>query len=117
MKINSYSFGSMEINGQSYTDDLMIVGTEIKTGWYRKKGHELNPEDLSWIIDRSPEVLIIGTGKSGLVSVPERTREFLNSKNIEFEMDKTGEAVNLFNAKIQDRDRASKVGGVFHLTC
>ena len=116
MKIGSYAFGRMEINGETVKDDLMVVGDEIKRGWRRKEGHKLYSADLKWIVERDPSFLIIGKGKSGLMSVPEDTRSYLEEKNIRFRALGTEEAVRIFNEKNAE-ESAGKVAGAFHLTC
>ncbi len=115
MKINSYSFGRMEIDGETVTDDLMVCGEELKIGWWRKEGHNLRPEDLEWVTKREPSFLVIGTGKSGLMSVPRKTKSFLEREGIDFLALPTGEAMDKFNEKTEEEDL--KLAGAFHLTC
>lgn len=112
MVIESYSFGRMVIDGRTYTSDLIIAGDEVFPNWWRKEGHRLQPEDLKTAVDSKPDVLVIGTGAYGIMTVPEETIKYLEEAGIEVICQPTGQAVELFN-KITDRKKAA----AFHLTC
>jgi len=112
MKIESYSFGRMVINGRTYTSDLIIVGDEVFPNWWRKEGHCLRPEDLKTVVDSKPDVLVIGTGAHGIMSLPAETIKYLEEAGIEVICQPTGQAVETFN-QITDRKKAA----AFHLTC
>ena len=116
MVIESYSFGRMVIEGEEYRNDLMIRGEEIKSNWVRKQGHELNPDDLTWVTSKKPDLLIIGTGSSGRMRVKEKTKEFLKKRDIEFWIGKSGEAVTYYNSKLKGKNN-KEIAGAFHLTC
>jgi hypothetical protein len=114
MKIEEYSFGRMKVNGKTYTDDVIVFPDRISAGWWRKEGHSLVPEDLEEVIAYHPDTLIIGTGHSGVMEVPESTVEKLKEEDIEVIFKPTREAVELFNRLSGPGKRV--VGG-FHLTC
>jgi uncharacterized protein len=66
LRIDSCSFGSIVINGKTYTDDLVIhPDGKILKPWRRKRGHQLSMDDLRELIDSAPEVIVAGTGVSG----------------------------------------------------
>ncbi|MBU4228149.1 hypothetical protein KJ987_07855, partial [bacterium] len=67
--IENYSFGQMLINGKIYNSDLIIFKDHIYGSWWRKEGHNLCINDIKEIINKKPNVLIIGTGYSGLMQV------------------------------------------------
>lgn len=113
MKIDSYSFGKMVIDGQSYDSDLIIYPEKVKASWWRKAGHRVELEDLTAVLAASPEVLIIGTGYMGLMDVPEELKKELIKKNIELYVVNSRRAVDIFNL-IQAK---KKTIGAFHLTC
>jgi hypothetical protein len=113
MKIEQYSFGKIVIDGQAYTADVIIFPDRIYSSWWRKEGHKLHPADLTDVIREKPEILLIGTGYSGLMSVPEETVLHLESQGIEVRIERTTRAVDLFNQMQQNK----KVVAAFHLTC
>ncbi|MBC7350532.1 MAG: hypothetical protein H5U05_11265 [Candidatus Aminicenantes bacterium] len=113
MVIESYSFGRMVIGGKVYTADLIIVGEEIFPDWWRKEGHSLCPVDLKVVVERKPEIMVIGTGAYGAMDVPYETEKFLEEQGIEVIWKPTAEAVEIFNGLSAGRKKA----GAFHLTC
>jgi len=116
MLIESYSFGRMVVDGKEYQNDLMIYADEIHPNWIRKSGHQLVPEDLAWIVERNPDLLIVGKGSSGLMEVTDRARAFLKENDIDLWIGKTDEAVDYFNSEM-DSDNWNSVSAAFHLTC
>ncbi len=111
--IESYSFGSMVIDGKEYTSDLIIYPDHIQSSWWRIEGHRLDIEDIKEILEAKPEVLVVGTGASDLVEIPEETEKHIRSKGIRLIAQRTGEAYETFNAL----SKSKKVIGAFHLTC
>ncbi|MDI6800818.1 MAG: MTH938/NDUFAF3 family protein [Thermodesulfovibrionales bacterium] len=81
MKIDHYSFGRITIENKTYTSDVIIYRDRVDPSWWRKEGHYLHVEDLSDVINAKPDVLVIGTGYSGVMVVPKETFEFIKSKD------------------------------------
>ena len=114
IKIDSCSFGSLVINGKTYTDDLIILpGGEILKPWWRKRGHQLITEDLRELIDSSPKIIVVGTGVSGGVIPDKNLESDLAKLAIEFIAVPNEEAIKVFNKLAPEK----KIGGGFHLTC
>jgi hypothetical protein len=113
MDITHYSFGKIVIDGQAYTADVIIYPGRVYSPWWRKEGHKLHIADLKDVITTNPEILIIGTGYSGLMSVPQETLSYLEIQGIQTRIERTTRAVELFN-EIQ---KSKKVIAAFHLTC
>ncbi len=113
MKIEHYSFGKITINGKTYTSDVIIYPGRVDSSWWRKEGHYLQVVDLTDVINAKPEVLIIGTGYSGVMVVPKETISHLESKGIEVHVARSEKAVEMFN-KLQ---KEKIVIAALHLTC
>jgi hypothetical protein len=113
MKVEHYSFGSITIDGKTYTSDVIIYPDKVDSSWWRKEGHSLHIVDLKDVINVKPEILIIGTGYSGAMVVPEETISYLKAQNIEVHVARTEKAVELFN-KFQ---KGKKTVAALHLTC
>lgn len=111
--IDSYSFGKIVIDGKEYTNDVIIFPDRVKSSWWRKEGHSLYPEDIEDITKESPEVLIVGTGAYGRLSIPSETREYIKSDGIEIIAEKTEEACKTYN----DLKDEKKTIAALHLTC
>ena len=113
MKVEHYSFGKITIDGKTYTSDVIIYPGRVDSSWWRKEGHNLQVVDLSDVINAKPEILIVGTGSSGLMKVPKETLSHLESKGIEVYIALTEKTVELFNKLRKDKI----VIAALHLTC
>lgn len=113
MRISSYSFGRITVDGEIYTQDLIIFPGHIRSSWWRQQGHSLSVNDLEEVMAAPPDLLIVGTGYSGVMKVPEETISELQSRGIEVQVKKTTAAVTAFNEAPEGR----KVVAALHLTC
>jgi hypothetical protein len=113
MKIEHYSFGKIIIDGKTYTSDVIIYPEKVDSSWWRKQGHFLHIDDLKDVIAEKPELLIVGTGNSGVMVVPEETISYIKSKGIEVKIARTDEAVKLFNSFQKEK----RTIAALHLTC
>ncbi len=113
MRIEDYSFGRIVIDGKTYTRDLIIYPDRIDPSWWRKEGHLLQMEDLGDILKEKPEILIIGTGYSGVMTVPQSLIERLKREGIEVIARNTPQAVEIFN----QMDKSRRIIAALHLTC
>ncbi len=112
--IDSYSFGTIVIDGTKYSKDIIIYPDgHVQQSWWRKSGHRLCVDDISELIEQKPEIIIIGMGSPGLM-VPEKSlKEFLQKKGITITAVPSETAVKKYN-NICDKKRT---GACFHLTC
>ena len=80
--IDSYTFGRIVIDGKQYRNDLIVSLDKVVDNWWRKEGHQLYVEDLERVLKAKPEVLVVGTGYSGLMKVPPETKKYVESNGI-----------------------------------
>ena len=114
MRIENFTFGSIVIDGNKYTSDLIIYPNgRVTTSWRRKRGHRLSADDIVELVDSQPEVIIAGTGVNGLVKPEKMLQETLKKKSIEFLAAPNQKAMELFN----DLSPKKRTGACFHLTC
>ncbi len=114
LRIDNCSFGSLVINGKTYTDDIVIhPDGEILNLWRRKRGHQLSMDDLRELIDSSPDVIVAGTGVSGGVKPDKNIESDLAKLGIEFIAAPNEKTIKVFNALVPGK----RVGAGFHLTC
>lgn len=113
MKIDSYSFGRIVINGKTYTSDVIIYPNRVDAAWRRKEGHLLQLADVAEALRAKPDVLVIGTGYSGVMRVPRETVDRIDGQGIEVKVERTAKAVEVYN----DLEGATNVIAAFHLTC
>ena len=114
MKIKSYEFGRIEIDGKVYTSDVIIYDDHVNSSWWRKEGHYLQIEDIEEILAVKPDVIIIGTGKFDTMKVSNEVRKELESRGIEFLYSNTDDACNRHNEIFGSSKR---VVTALHLTC
>jgi hypothetical protein len=68
---------------------------------------------LKEVLEAKPEVIVVGTGYHGEMSVPRETRKHIEFEGIELIIKKTTEACETFDRLVTSR----KVLAVFYLTC
>lgn len=112
--IEKYSFGKIVVDGKTYTDDIKIINGTVISVWWRKSGHQVGINDVKDILDSDTVVLVIGTGKFGMVKLTPSLRDQFNKKGIELIEIKTPESTKIFN-RLQKEGK--KVSAGFHLTC
>jgi hypothetical protein len=114
MNIAGYRFGRIDIDGRTYTSDVIITPERVIDGWWRQQGHALAIADLDSVVAARPDALVIGTGYFGRMSVPQETRRYLETQGILVREARTGQAVHDFNELQKERAR---VVAALHLTC
>ncbi|MEX1311002.1 MAG: MTH938/NDUFAF3 family protein [Candidatus Sulfomarinibacteraceae bacterium] len=115
MRIDRFRFGSVRIDGVDYTHDLIILGGVVQSPWVRTAGgHVFAPVDLAKLIDAAPEVVCLGTGAVGMVTIETATIEAFERAGTEVIVDRTGKIIDVFNTLVgEGRD----VAAALHLTC
>ncbi len=112
--IDNYKFGSITINGTTYTNDIILHGNELLNDkWWREEGHNIAIKDLKDLPEKF-EVLVIGNGASGVCKVPDETIEHVKKTDADVIVRMTGEAVKTYNQLLEE---GKDVVGAFHLTC
>ncbi|MFP4558964.1 MAG: Mth938-like domain-containing protein [Archaeoglobaceae archaeon] len=115
MRVESFSFGRMTIDGKQYTSDVIVSKDGmINSSWWRKEGHNVHPGDIGEIIDANPEIVIFGTGASGLMKVSKEVKEQLQQKGIDVDHMLTSKAKDKFNELV---NQGKRVVLAAHLTC
>ena len=113
-RINSYKFGQIEINNNSYQNDVIIYPDQLKDNWWRKEGHRLHKSDIDKLSDYQPDLVIIGTGASGRMKVDPKLKQYFDEHGIEYYISTTNDAVKKHNEMI---DKKQQVLTSLHLTC
>jgi hypothetical protein len=114
MIINTSSFGLLVIDGKSYHSDLIIFPDgRVKDRWRRKSGHRLEASDIKGLIKEDTDIIIAGTGVSGMVRPDQNLKKLLEDKKIRFIAAPNDEAIDCFN----ELSSKHRVGACFHLTC
>ncbi len=114
MVIDSYVFGNIVIDGRRYTSDLIIYPDgKIVDGWWRQSGHLMTEADIAGLIAAEPEVIVVGTGASGMLKPERGIEKALGKKGIRMVAAPCSQAIQHFN----ELNASEKMGACFHLTC
>ncbi len=113
--IDSYSFGSIVVEGEEFRKDIMILPDRtVIHPWWRKSGHALEMSDIEPIVDSRPSLLIVGTGSPGLMQPDPTLTAELQAKGIATQVMPTPDAVAEFNNLVSQNKPCA---ACFHLTC
>ncbi len=113
MRITNYAFGRITIDGITFTNDVIVHGSEIIPEWWRKKGHLVDIDDLKNFLLVRGTHLIIGTGYDGMMKIDPSLENYCMDHGIILDSMRTETAVKMFNSL----DTSEKITGAFHLTC
>jgi len=116
VKIESYRFGEIVIDGIRYTKDLKIIKGKIFGNWWRSQGHTLQLSDIMDVVAAKPGTLIVGTGAYGRMVLSPGLSEELESGGIRIEALSTEQAIKKFN-ELSSRNGHEAVALAVHLTC
>ena len=112
VRINGTNFGSITVDGKRYPHDVWIFADgSIRR---RDRDHEFTLDELDVLLERRPELVIVGTGQSGCVKIANESIEHATKRGVEVRSDVTPNALERFNEAIRTRRR---VAGTFHVTC
>ena len=116
MKIESFSFGCIEIDGEKYEHDVVIDHGKIRKRdkkpskrLVERSGHTplSAHEQIPWNCRR----LVIGTGAYGSLPVMDEVKREAAARNVELVLLPTLQAIE----KVNDGD--SKTNAILHVTC
>ena len=111
--VDSYQFGLIVVNGKRYTSDVIIFPDRVRDNWWKKRGHQLCLEDIAEVIAENPEVLIVGTGASGLMKALPEVEQSLEARDIKLIAEPTDEACQIYNQLCHSQ----RVVAALHITC
>jgi glucokinase len=103
-KITDVRSGEITVGKDTYNRDICIsVGGKVKKRDEDKakelygSPYTIGPKELEKVCRGGPEVLFIGTGKSGKIELTEEARRFLTQRSIQCEVLPTTKAVEGYN--------------------
>lgn len=115
--IKGYQFGRIIITDTTrdlvLNEDIFVYGSKVEK-WQRDSSHLVLTKDVEKAVAQKPEYIVIGNGDSGMMTVSEEVRDYIESQNIQLMILRTAEAVDEFNRLL---GMGRSVVGLFHLTC
>ena len=113
--IDSYKFGQIIINGEVFNKDVIVFPDHVRSNWWRREGHLLNLEDILESLEAlHPQILVIGTGKFGIMKIGSKVKSYLMENHIKLHAEPTDKAIKIYNRIILLNHQ---ILGAFHLTC
>lgn len=112
VEITAVRFGEVEVDKKIYYSD-MIVWWDGKVE-YRAKSRVFDISDFLKLLEKKPEIIVIGTGMNGICRILEEVEQAAEDKGVEIFKELSPKAAEMFNAFVADRKR---VIAVLHSTC
>lgn len=109
--INSTEFGSITIDAKTYNHDVWIFADgRIEK---RTKNHLFEEGELDLLAKDNPEIIVIGTGQSGIMRVSVDAKEKAEQIGIKLIAEITPAAIKKYN----ELAKKKKVAAAMHITC
>jgi hypothetical protein len=112
-RIESYRFGHLVVDGEPYTQDVIILPERVVAGWWRKEGHALYSDDLADVLAARLDLLVVGQGANARMRVTVEAQRALEQAGTELIAQPTKEACETYNRLREQR----VVAAALHLTC
>ncbi|MFW6064487.1 MAG: MTH938/NDUFAF3 family protein [Candidatus Natronoplasma sp.] len=120
LNIEDTEFGKVTVNGQTYDHDIVVLSNNIikRKKWITKEKHGTSHkftrdemgEYMETVTSQKIDRVVIGTGQYGKLSLLPETEEYLEEKDIEYELKKTSDLVD----EEIDEERSLVI---IHVTC
>lgn len=117
--INSTEFGSITIDDKKY-NQVLIIGNYVIERDYSKleklfgTSHKIGTWEVEKLLQESPDLILIGTGQSGVMEVNKEVLDKLKTSGAEVIVDITPKIIKLYNEKIKS---GKKINALIHTTC
>jgi hypothetical protein len=119
IKIDSVEWKKIVVDGEEY-QQVLIVGDQVLERDSEKlhrlfdTTHKMGDWEIETLLSNKPEIIVIGNGFDGVLSVNEKFREQSSKLGIELRILKTPAAAEEFNRL---SEAGKKVNALIHTTC
>jgi len=111
VKISSSAFGSITIDGATYSHDVYILPSgKVEQ---RDYGHSITRDQVEHVLKESPDTVVIGKGTSGLASLASDARLLLEDRGVEIIETETPDIKGKFNKLSENR----RIAAIIHVPC
>lgn len=119
MRFDSTQYGEIIIDGKKYGDIIVSAGKLI----IRDRGpseeqfgtsHRMHQAEFKQLLEGKPEIVLIGSGQSGLMEVTEEEKKKISETGAELIIEKDPQAIKTFNSLTE---QGKKVNCLVHVTC
>lgn len=112
VKFDGTSFGSVTVDGKLYRHDIYVYPNGKIA--LREGSHTVVGDEIRRILKSNPEVIVIGTGQAGCVTVLEEAARVAKSVGISIVREETHIAIGKFNELVE---KGKRVAAIIHVTC
>jgi len=117
-KIDSFSFGSIVVDGKKYRRDLIFLpdGTvkQRKGGFWLFGGHNIKKEEIEELFRAGAESAVVGIGTSSRARVSNEAKKYVEEKKLDLVILPSSDAVKKINQLV---GQGKKVAALIHITC
>ena len=110
-QIDGLKYGEIEFRGTTYYSDLVVWSTGKKA--LITKRHLIKTPLLKRLLKDKPQAIVVGVGLKGTVKIPAESKAFLRQHKIPLFVDKTGNAIEIYNGLVC---LGRRVIGIMHVT-
>jgi hypothetical protein len=116
--IQKVEWGLIVVSGLGrFRDVKLYPGGGCEWDWSKTNTHHdpgIQVADVEELLSSGAGYVVLSRGMLGKLKTEESTIEYLKSKGINIYINKTNEAVTIYNKLVQE---GKTVGGLFHTTC
>ncbi len=117
-KVDSFSFGSIVVNGKRYSGDLLLHAdgriVKRKGRFWKFGSHAIRREEIEELLKTGPDTLIIGTGTNGKARLSPDAESLMRESGIESVVVPSPQAADRFNRCLAEGRRPA---ALIHITC
>jgi hypothetical protein len=114
VKIDSTEFGYVTIDGKTYSSDVFVYWNGKIENAEMDVRHLLTLKRARNILEKKPDVLLVGSGHDGYFEVSDEVMHVCQNKKIQLIVMPTPEAIEKFN-ELVNQDK--KIIAFIHVTC
>ena len=118
LKIDSFEFGSIVIDGRRYGHDVLILPGGIikrrKGGFWKFGSHVVKKVEIDELLAANPEIVVLGTGTNARVRLASDAELALKELGIDYMVLPSLEASERVNDLL---DSGKRVAALIHVTC
>ena len=100
-QIQSVFPGKIVINGQSYTQSLIISPEKLIENWRPSRVDDITDTDWELLLSLNPEIILLGTGERSIM-LPAKKLAFLTEKQFHIECMNTHSACRTYTILISE---------------
>lgn len=117
-KIDSFSFGSIVVDGKKYRKDLIFLPDDTvkqrKGGFLMFGSHDIKKQEIEELFQAGAEVALVGIGTSSKARVSDEGKNYAQEANLELSILPSHDVVEKWNQML---GQGKKVAALIHITC